>query len=118
MSARLMQGNEAIAEGALKAGVRFFGGYPITPSTEIAESLAKLLPKFGGTFVQMEDEIASMGVILGASLAGKKVLTASSGPGISLKQELIGYAAAAEIPAVIVNVQRVGARTATIRLSF
>ena len=111
MSARLMQGNEAIAEGALKAGVRFFGGYPITPSTEIAESLAKLLPKVGGTFVQMEDEIASMGVILGASLAGKKVLTASSGPGISLKQELIGYAAAAEIPAVIVNVQRVGPST-------
>ena len=111
MSARLMQGNEAIAEGALKAGVRFFGGYPITPSTEIAESLAKLLPKVGGTFVQMEDEIASMGVILGASLAGKKVLTASSGPGISLKQELIGYASAAEIPVVIVNVQRVGPST-------
>ncbi|MBQ6759593.1 MAG: 2-oxoacid:acceptor oxidoreductase subunit alpha [Selenomonadaceae bacterium] len=111
MSARLMQGNEAIAEGALAAGVRFFGGYPITPSTEIAESLAKLLPKVGGTFVQMEDEIASMGVVLGASLAGKKVLTASSGPGISLKQELIGYAAAAEIPAVIVNVQRVGPST-------
>ena len=111
MSARLMQGNEAIAEGALAAGVRFFGGYPITPSTEIAESLAKLLPKVGGTFVQMEDEIASMGVVLGASLAGKKVLTASSGPGISLKQELIGYASAAEIPAVIVNVQRVGPST-------
>ena len=111
MSARLMQGNEAIAEGALKAGVRFFGGYPITPSTEIAESLAKLLPKVGGTFVQMEDEIASMGVVLGASLAGRKVLTASSGPGISLKQELIGYAAAAEIPVVIVNVQRVGPST-------
>ncbi|MBQ3443580.1 MAG: 2-oxoacid:acceptor oxidoreductase subunit alpha [Selenomonadaceae bacterium] len=111
MSARLMQGNEAIAEGALAAGVRFFGGYPITPSTEIAESLAKLLPNVGGTFVQMEDEIASMGVVLGASLAGKKVLTASSGPGISLKQELIGYASAAEIPAVIVNVQRVGPST-------
>lgn len=111
MTARLMQGNEAIAEGALKAGVRFFGGYPITPSTEIAESLAKLLPKVGGTFVQMEDEIASMGVVLGASLAGRKVLTASSGPGISLKQELIGYAAAAEIPVVIVNVQRVGPST-------
>ncbi|MBE8954044.1 MAG: 2-oxoacid:acceptor oxidoreductase subunit alpha [Quinella sp. 2Q5] len=111
MSARLMQGNEAIAEGALKAGVRFFGGYPITPSTEIAESLAKLLPKVGGTFIQMEDEIASMGVVLGASLAGRKVLTASSGPGISLKQELIGYASAAEIPVVIVNVQRVGPST-------
>lgn len=111
MSAKLMQGNEAIAEGALKAGVRFFGGYPITPSTEIAETLAKTLPKVGGTFIQMEDEIASMGVVLGASLSGKKVLTASSGPGISLKQELIGYAAEAEIPVVIVNVQRVGPST-------
>jgi len=111
MSARLMQGNEAIAEGALAAGVKFFGGYPITPSTEIAEMMAKKLPQVGGVFVQMEDEIASMGVVLGASLAGKKVLTASSGPGISLKQELIGYAAAAEIPVVIVNVQRVGPST-------
>ena len=110
-NARLMQGNEAVAEGALKAGVRFFGGYPITPSTEIAEGMAKLLPQVGGTFIQMEDEIASMGVVLGASLAGRKVLTASSGPGISLKQELIGYAAAAEIPVVIVNVQRVGPST-------
>ncbi len=109
--ARLMQGNEACAEGALAAGVRFFGGYPITPSTEIAEGMAKLLPQVGGKFVQMEDEIASMGVVLGASLAGKKALTASSGPGISLKQELIGYAAAAEIPVVIVNVQRVGPST-------
>ena len=107
----LIQGNEAVAQGALAAGVRFFGGYPITPSTEIAESMAKLLPKYGGTFIQMEDEIASMGVVLGASLAGRKVLTASSGPGISLKQELIGYAAAAEIPCVIVNVQRVGPST-------
>lgn len=111
MNAKLMQGNEAIAEGAVAAGVSFFAGYPITPSTEIAEMMAKLLPKVGGTFVQMEDEIASMGVILGASLAGKKVLTASSGPGISLKQELIGYASAAEIPSVIVNVQRVGPST-------
>lgn len=107
----LLQGNEAVARAAIAAGVRFFGGYPITPSTEIAESMAKLLPKNGGVFIQMEDEIASMGVILGASLAGKKVLTASSGPGISLKQELIGYAAAAEIPCVIVNVQRVGPST-------
>ena len=109
--ARLMQGNEACVEGALAAGVRFFGGYPITPSTEIAEGMAKLLPTVGGKFVQMEDEIASMGVVLGASLAGKKAVTASSGPGISLKQELIGYAAAAEIPVVIVNVQRVGPST-------
>ena len=109
--ARLMQGNEACTEGALAAGVRFFGGYPITPSTEIAETMAKKLPQYGGTFIQMEDEIASMGVVLGASLAGKKALTASSGPGISLKQELIGYAAAAEIPVVIVSVQRVGPST-------
>ena len=107
----LMQGNEACTQGALAAGVRFFAGYPITPSTEIAETMAKLLPKCGGKFVQMEDEIASMGAVLGASLAGKKVLTATSGPGFSLKQELIGYACAAEIPAVIVNVQRVGPST-------
>lgn len=110
-SARLMQGNEACAEGALAAGVRFFGGYPITPSTEIAEQMAKELPKVGGSFIQMEDEIAGMAVVLGASLAGKKVLTATSGPGFSLKQELIGYAAIAEIPVVIANVQRVGPST-------
>ena len=109
--ARLMQGNEACAEGAVAAGVRFFGGYPITPSTEIAEYMAVNLPKVGGTFIQMEDEIAGIGVILGASLAGKKALTATSGPGFSLKQELIGYAAIAEIPAVIVNVQRMGPST-------
>ncbi|HWR38548.1 MAG TPA: 2-oxoacid:acceptor oxidoreductase subunit alpha [Patescibacteria group bacterium] len=109
--ARLMQGNEACAEGAIAAGVRFFGGYPITPSTEIAELMAKALPGIGGTFIQMEDEIAGIAVILGAALAGKKVLTATSGPGFSLKQELIGYAALAEIPAVIVNVTRVGPST-------
>jgi 2-oxoglutarate/2-oxoacid ferredoxin oxidoreductase subunit alpha len=109
--ARLMQGNEAVAEGAIYAGVRFFAGYPITPSTEIAETMAKLLPQVGGKFVQMEDEIASMGAILGASLAGQKVLDATSGPGFSLKQELIGYAACAEIPAVLVDVQRVGPST-------
>lgn len=109
--ARLMQGNEACAEGAIAAGVRFFAGYPITPSTEIAETMAKLLPQAGGKFVQMEDEIASMGAILGASLAGAKVMDATSGPGFSLKQELIGYAACAEIPCVLVNVQRVGPST-------
>lgn len=109
--ARLMQGNEACAEGAIAAGVRFFAGYPITPSTEVAETMAKLLPKYGGKFVQMEDEIASMGAILGASLAGAKVMDATSGPGFSLKQELIGYAACAEIPCVLVNVQRVGPST-------
>lgn len=109
--ARLMQGNEACAEGAIAAGVRFFAGYPITPSTEIAETMAKLLPQVGGKFVQMEDEIASMGAILGASLAGEKVMDATSGPGFSLKQELIGYAACAEIPCVLVDVQRVGPST-------
>jgi len=109
--ARLIQGNEACAEGALAAGVRFFGGYPITPSTEIAETMAQKLPGLGGKFIQMEDEIASMGVVLGAVLAGQKALTATSGPGFSLKQELIGYAACAEIPIVIVNVQRVGPST-------
>ena len=111
MSARLMQGNEAIAEGAIAAEVTFFAGYPITPSTEIAEQMAALLPKIGGTFLQMEDEIGAMGAILGASLAGAKVMDATSGPGFSLKQELIGYAACAEIPCVLVNVQRVGPST-------
>ena len=109
--ARLLQGNEACAEGAIAAGVNFFAGYPITPSTEIAETMAKLLPKTGGKFVQMEDEIASMGAILGASLAGAKAMDATSGPGFSLKQELIGYAACAEIPCVLVDVQRVGPST-------
>lgn len=107
----LMQGNHAVAEGAIAAGVKFFGGYPITPSTEVAESLAKMLPAVGGKFIQMEDEIAGIGVIIGAALTGKKVMTATSGPGFSLKQELIGYACIAEIPMVIVNVQRVGPST-------
>lgn len=107
----LIQGNEACAYGAIYAGVRFFAGYPITPSTEIAETMAKLLPTVGGKFIQMEDEIASMGAVLGASLAGQKTLTATSGPGFSLKQELIGYASLTEIPTVIVNVQRVGPST-------
>ena len=110
-AARLMQGNEAVAEGAVAAGVTFFAGYPITPSTEIAEQMALLLPKIGGTFLQMEDEIGAMGAILGASLAGAKVMDATSGPGFSLKQELVGYAACAEIPCVLVNVQRVGPST-------
>ena len=109
--ARLMQGNEACAEAAIAAGVNFFAGYPITPSTEIAETMAKLLPQHGGKFIQMEDEIASMGAILGASLAGFKVMDATSGPGFSLKQELIVYAACAEIPCVLVDVQRVGPST-------
>ncbi|MCX7970754.1 MAG: 2-oxoacid:acceptor oxidoreductase subunit alpha, partial [Negativicutes bacterium] len=108
---RLLQGNQACAMGALAAGVRFFAGYPITPSTEIAEYLAVELPRVGGKFIQMEDEIASMGAACGASLTGVKSLTATSGPGFSLKQELIGYAAMAEIPVVVVNVQRLGPST-------
>lgn len=109
--ARLMQGNEACAEGALAAGVRFYAGYPITPSTEIAELMAEKLPLVGGTFIQMEDEIASMAAVIGASLAGVKSLTATSGPGFSLKQENLGYAMATEIPCVVVDVQRGGPST-------
>lgn len=107
----LLQGNQAVVEGALAAGCSFFGGYPITPSTEVAELLAEKLPKLGGKFIQMEDEIASIGAVIGASLAGKKVMTATSGPGFSLKQELLGLACASEIPLVLVNVQRVGPST-------
>lgn len=107
----LLQGNQAVVEGAIAAGCRFFAGYPITPSTEVAEELAKKLPLVGGKFMQMEDEIASIGAAIGASLTGKKVMTATSGPGFSLKQELFGYACAAEIPLVLVNVQRVGPST-------
>lgn len=107
----LLQGNEACAHGALYAGCTFFGGYPITPSTEVAEVLSRELPKIGGKFIQMEDEIAAMASILGAALTGSKVLTATSGPGVSLKQELIGYACIAEIPCVIVNVMRGGPST-------
>lgn len=108
---RLLQGNEACAEGALAAGVTFCAGYPITPSTEIIEVLARELPKRGGKFIQMEDEIASMAAVIGASLTGAKALTATSGPGFSLKQENIGYACIAEVPCVIVNVQRTGPST-------
>jgi len=108
---RLLQGNEACVEGALAAGLRFFAGYPITPSTEIAELLSERLPRIGGKFIQMEDEIASMGAVIGASLAGLKAMTATSGPGFSLKQENLGYAAYCEIPCVVVNVQRVGPST-------
>ncbi|OWT32759.1 2-oxoglutarate synthase subunit alpha [Methanobrevibacter sp. 87.7] len=101
-----IQGNEACALGAIKAGCRFFAGYPITPSTEVAENLARLLPKYGGSFVQMEDEISSMGAVIGASWGGSKAMTATSGPGISLMQENLGYAFMTETPLVIVNVQR------------
>ncbi len=108
---KLLQGNEACAEGALAAGCRFFAGYPISPSSEIAEHLSIRLPQMGGRFIQMEDEIAAMGAILGAAATGAKVMTATSGPGYSLKQENIGYAAMAEIPCVIVNVMRGGPST-------
>jgi 2-oxoglutarate ferredoxin oxidoreductase subunit alpha len=110
-NAQLMTGNEACAEAALCAGMRFFAGYPITPSSEIAEILARRLPKEGGVFIQMEDELASMAAIIGASLAGTKSMTATSGPGFSLMQENIGYACMAEVPCVIVNVQRGGPST-------
>ncbi len=107
-----VQGNEACAKGAIAAGCRFFAGYPITPSTEIAENLSIELPKVGGSFVQMEDEIASAGAIIGASWGGAKSMTATSGPGISLMQENIGYAFMTETPMVIVNVQRGSPSTA------
>ena len=107
-----IQGNEACAKGAIAAGCRFFAGYPITPSTEIAETLARDLPKVGGSFVQLEDEIASMGAIIGASWGGTKAMTATSGPGLSLMQENIGYAFMTETPLVIVDVQRGSPSTA------
>lgn len=108
---KLLQGNEACVHGALYAGMKFFAGYPITPSTEVAEISSYMLPKVGGKFIQMEDEIASMASTIGASLTGLKSMTATSGPGFSLKQENIGYASLAEIPCVIVNVQRCGPST-------
>lgn len=113
MSATILfaQGNEACVHGALYAGLNFFAGYPITPSTEIAEMLSVELPRKGGCFLQMEDEIASLCAVCGASLTGSKSMTATSGPGFSLKQEAIGYAVMAEIPCVVVNVQRGGPST-------
>jgi 2-oxoglutarate ferredoxin oxidoreductase subunit alpha len=108
---QMLSGNEACALAAIDVGCRFFAGYPITPSSEIAEMLAYLLPQQGGRFIQMEDEIAAMGAVVGASLAGVKSLTATSGPGFSLKQENIGYASMAEVPCVIVNVMRGGPST-------
>lgn len=105
------QGNTACAEGALAAGCTFFGGYPITPSTEIAEHMAVKLPKKGGVFIQMEDELASMAAIIGASWTGARSMTATSGPGFSLMMENIGFAAMTETPCVVVNVQRGGPST-------
>jgi 2-oxoglutarate ferredoxin oxidoreductase subunit alpha len=109
--AQVLQGNEACAIGALAAGVNFFGGYPITPSSEIAELMSQVLPLIGGRFIQMEDEIASIAAVVGAALAGAKGMTATSGPGFSLMQENLGFAAMAEVPCVIVNVQRAGPST-------
>ena len=111
MTVKLMQGNEAIAMGAIAAGCRFYAGYPITPSTEVAEVLSRELPKVGGKFIQMEDEIASMAAIIGARVGGLKSMTATSGPGFSLMQENLGYAVKTEIPCVVVDVQRLGPST-------
>jgi 2-oxoglutarate ferredoxin oxidoreductase subunit alpha len=108
---KLMQGNEAFTAGALAAGLRFYAGYPITPSTEVAELCSEELPKVGGSFIQMEDEIGSIAAIIGASLTGRKAMTATSGPGFSLMQECLGYASLCEIPIVIINVQRMGPST-------
>ncbi len=108
---KFVQGNEACAEAALYAGLDFYAGYPITPSSEITETLAYRLPQIGGKFIQMEDEIASLCAVIGASLTGCKVMTATSGPGFSLMQEALGYAIMTEIPCVIVNVQRGGPST-------
>ncbi|MFO8049756.1 MAG: 2-oxoacid:acceptor oxidoreductase subunit alpha [Desulfosudaceae bacterium] len=108
---KFIQGNQVCAEAALYAGLDFFAGYPITPSTEIAEYLAAALPRFSGKFLQMEDEIASLCAIIGASLTGHKVMTATSGPGFSLMQEALGYAVMTEIPCVVVDVQRGGPST-------
>ena len=111
MEAKLLMGNEACAEGALAAGISFFGGYPITPSNEICEIMSNRLPPIGGKFIQMEDEISGMASIIGASIGGLKSMTATSGPGFSLMQENLGFASMAEIPCVIVNVMRGGPST-------
>jgi len=108
---QVLQGNEAAAIGALAGGLDFFAGYPITPSSEIAEIMSRTLPLVGGRFIQMEDEIASMAAIIGASLAGARSMTATSGPGFSLMQEHLGFACLAEVPCVVVNVQRAGPST-------
>lgn len=108
---KFLQGNEACVHGAIMAGMKFYAGYPITPSTEIAELSSTMLPQVGGKFIQMEDEIAGIAAAIGGSLAGLKSMTATSGPGFSLKQENIGYAALTEVPLVIVNVQRGGPST-------
>lgn len=107
----VLQGNEACAKGAIHGGCRFFAGYPITPSTEVIEYLAKEMQKIGGSFIQMEDEIASACAIIGARWGGKRAMTATSGPGFTLMQEAIGYAVSTETPIVIVDIQRGGPST-------
>ena len=102
---KFIEGNIAIVEGALAAGARFYAGYPISPSSEIAEYSSQMLPKVGGLYIQMEDEISSMAALLGASVAGAKAYTATSGPGISLMQENLGLGIMSEIPAVVIDVQ-------------
>ena len=104
----LMKGNEALAESALRAGCRFFFGYPITPQTELAAYMSKRMEKVGGTFLQAESEIAAINMVYGAAAAGARVMTSSSSPGISLKGEGISYMAGADLPGVIINVQRGG----------
>ncbi|HEY5999216.1 MAG TPA: 2-oxoacid:acceptor oxidoreductase subunit alpha, partial [bacterium] len=106
-----INGDTACAEGAIAAGCRFFAGYPITPATEIAERMAERLPKLGGVYIQMEDEIASMAAILGAAWGGQKTMTSTSGPGFSLMMENLGLGLVTETPCVIVDVQRAGPST-------
>ena len=106
-----MEGNEAMTAGAIAAGARFFAGYPISPSSEVAKAAAKELPRHGGIYIQMEDELSSMAALLGASLAGKKAFTATSGPGFSLMQENLGLGIMSELPCVLYNVQRSGPST-------
>lgn len=111
MTRRLLQGNDACVEAAIAAGVRFFAGYPITPATEISERMAGRMPEVGGVFVQMEDEMGSLAACIGASVAGAKAMTATSGPGVSLMLENLGFAVISETPVVIVNVMRGGPST-------
>lgn len=108
---RFMQGNEAMTEGAIAAGARFYAGYPITPSSEVAETSSVRLPQVGGIFIQMEDEIGSMAALIGASCSGKKAYTATSGPGLSLMSENLGVAVMGEVPCVLIDVQRLGPST-------
>ena len=108
MAKVLMKGNEAFAEAAMRAGCRFFSGYPITPQTEILEYMSWRMKEFGGEFVQTESEVAGINMVFGAAATGARALTTSSGPGFSLKQEGISYLCGSDLPAVIANVMRIG----------